>query len=110
PLAQDVLPDVELGPVGQREDAHALALVLADIVKRPELGPLALRVPPVIAVAKAEHALLGAALFFVATSAAKRRIEAELVERLPQPFRLPHIGVERAVIEGVDALIERFGV
>src|SRR6478672_8212630 len=42
PLAQDVLPHVELGPVGQGEDAHALTLVLPRIVQRPQLRPLAL--------------------------------------------------------------------
>jgi hypothetical protein len=34
----DVLPDVELGPVGEREDADALALVLARVVEAPEFG------------------------------------------------------------------------
>jgi len=33
-----------------------------------------------------------------------------LVERLLQPFRLPHIGVKRPVVEWVDALIECFGI
>jgi hypothetical protein len=46
---QDVLPDVELGPVGEREDADALALVLAGIVEVPQLGPLVLRVPAMLA-------------------------------------------------------------
>src|SRR5574338_366311 len=34
-LPEDILPDVELGPVGQREHADALALVLPDVVQRP---------------------------------------------------------------------------
>ena len=46
-LEVDVLPDVELGPVRQREDADALALVLAGVVEAPQLGPLVLRVPAV---------------------------------------------------------------
>src|SRR5947209_1695068 len=79
PLAQDVLPHVELGPVGQREHPHALAAALADVVERPQLGPLALWVPAVIAVAEAEHALLGPALLLVAPGAAERRVEAVLV-------------------------------
>src|SRR6476469_4786396 len=98
-LPQNILPHVELGPVGQREDADALALALADIVERPQLGPLPLRVPAVIAVAEAEHALLRAALFLVAPGAAERGVEAVLVERLLQPFGLPHVGVQRPVIE-----------
>ena len=44
-LALDVLPDVELGPVGDREHAHVLARVHARVVQGPQLGPLVLRVP-----------------------------------------------------------------
>ena len=47
-LQVDVLPDVELGPVRQREHADALALVLARVVERPELGALVLRIPAVL--------------------------------------------------------------
>ena len=36
-LAVDVVPDVELGPVREREDADRLALVLARVVEPPEL-------------------------------------------------------------------------
>ena len=36
-LQVDVLPDVELGPVRQREHADALALVLARVVEAPQL-------------------------------------------------------------------------
>src|SRR5947209_1549977 len=78
-----VLPHVELGPVGQREDSDAFAFGLADIVQRPQLGPLALGVPPVVLVAEAEDALLGSALLLVAPGAAERRVEAVFVERLP---------------------------
>ena len=55
-------------------------------------------------VAEAEDALLGAALLLVAPGAAERRVEAVLVERLLQPLGLPHVGVQRAMIERVDAL------
>jgi hypothetical protein len=57
-LAQDILPDVELGPVGQGKHPDAFALVLADIVERPQFGTLALRVPAVVGVAEAEDPLL----------------------------------------------------
>ena len=105
PLAQDVLPDVELGPVGQREDAHALALVLARIVERPQLGPLALRVPAVVAVAEAEDPLLGAALLLVAPRAAERRVEAVLRRAPACSPSVFHMSVcSGAVVERVDAL------
>ena len=47
-LEVDVLPDVELGPVRQREHADALALVLARVVEAPQLRALVLRVPAVL--------------------------------------------------------------
>ena len=63
-----------------------------------------------VLVAEAEHALLGAALLLVAPSAAEGGVEAMHVERLLQPFGLPHVGVDRAVVEGIDALLLGFGV
>src|SRR4051812_17912519 len=102
-LLEDVLPHVELGPVGQREHADALAPALADIVQRPQLGPLALGVPAVVFVAEAEDALLGPALLLVPAGAAERRVEPVFVERLLQPLGLPHVGVQRPVDERIDA-------
>src|SRR3546814_3103257 len=46
-FARDVLPDVELGPVRDREDADALALRLAGVVEVPQFGALFLRIPAV---------------------------------------------------------------
>ena len=107
----DVLPDVELGPVGERKDADALALVLARVVEAPELRALLLRVPAVLRRAEREDALLGARLLLVAARAAERRVEAVLVERLLQALRLPDVGVDRgAVRERIDALRERLRV
>src|SRR6266542_4075893 len=59
-LARDVLPDVELRPVGDREHAYMLALANARVVDIPELGPLRARVPLAEVVAKREDALLRA--------------------------------------------------
>src|SRR6185503_11608369 len=39
PFAGDVLPDVELGPVRDREDADVLAAADTRVVEVPELGP-----------------------------------------------------------------------
>jgi hypothetical protein len=52
--------------------------------------------------AEGEDALLGAALLLVATRAAEGRVEAVEVQRLLQPLGLPHVGVERAMVERVD--------
>src|SRR5664279_1241431 len=69
-LAFDVLPDVELGPVGDGKDAQVLARMQVGVVEVPALGPLVLRIPLAEAVTKREHALLGTRLLFVAAGAA----------------------------------------
>src|SRR5467141_777819 len=88
PLARDVLPDVELGPVADREHAHVLALRHSRVVQAPELGSLVLRVPLAELVAEREHALLGARLFLVAPRAADRGVERKLSDRFEQGHRL----------------------
>ena len=42
--------------------------------------------------------------------AAEGDVEAVLVERLLQALGLPHVGVQRAMVEGVDAARLRFRV
>ena len=102
---QDVLPDVELGPVRQREDADRFARRDAGVVDLPHLRPLVLRVPGVLGVAEGEDALLGARLLLVAARAAEGRVEAVFVERLAQRHGLHDVGVGvRAVVERVDAV------
>src|SRR3954452_686661 len=44
-LVGEVLPDVELGPVAEREDPDVLALVVPAVGEVPELRPLVLGVP-----------------------------------------------------------------
>src|SRR3546814_1522033 len=68
-FARDILPDVELGPVRDREHADALALRLAGVVEVPELGTLLLGVPAVGRGAKGEDAIPGETLFLVEASA-----------------------------------------
>src|SRR4051794_5470494 len=70
-LGEDVLPDVELGPVGEREHAHVLAAPDAAVVEVPQLGPLLAWVPLAEVVAEGEHTLLGAGAFLVAARAAE---------------------------------------
>src|SRR3954469_21125042 len=60
PLARDVLPHVELGPVRDREHTDVLALPDPRVVEIPELGALRARVPLTEVVAEAEDALLRA--------------------------------------------------
>ncbi len=103
-LAGDVAPHVLLGPIGEREDACRLAWPQPAVEQAPHLWPLPARVPAVAFRAEREHALLGARRLLVAPRAAKSGIEDMLVQRLPQPLRLHHVGVEgRRIIDRVDA-------
>src|SRR5580698_10037101 len=99
----DVLPDIELSPIGQREDANAFTLALAGIIDIPEFRTLIFRIPALVGGTKRKDALLGAGLFLIAACAAECDIEAVLRERLLQSLRLPKVGMQAAVIEGVDA-------
>src|SRR3546814_3323770 len=69
----DILPDVQFGPVADREDADALPLVLAGIVEVPQFRALVLGIPAVAGGAEGEDALLRPALFLVAAGAAEGR-------------------------------------
>ena len=101
----DVLPDVELGPIGDREDADALPLLDLRVVEVPELGPLVLRIPAVVFVPEGKHPLLGPRLLLVAAGPAEGGVEAVFVEGLPQALRLHDVGVDLAAVrEGVDPL------
>src|SRR4029453_9240222 len=97
-----VEPDVELGPVREREHADALALADAAIVDVPEFRPLVFRIPAVVGVAEAEHALLRARLFLVAARAPERRVKLVLRERRLQRLGLHDVRVLGAVSERRD--------
>src|SRR6266702_2259112 len=75
PLAPDVLPHVELGPVADRKHPHVLALVDSRVVEVPRLRALVLRVPLAEVVAEGEDALFRARLFLVAARSADRGVE-----------------------------------
>lgn len=106
----DVLPDVQFGPVRDREDPDAFALGLAGVIHPPKLGPLVFRIPAVVGGPEGEHPFLGAGLFFVPAGAAEGRVEAVLAQRLFQTLGLPHVGMQAAMVERVDALRGGVGV
>src|SRR3954453_16332876 len=87
-LARDVLPDVELGPVRDREHTDVLALADARVVEVPQLGALCARVPLAEVVAEAEDALLRARPLLVAARAAHRGVEAVRLDRIEERRRL----------------------
>ena len=83
-LPADVLPDVQLGPVGQREHPDVLAHADPGVVDVPQLGALVLRVPLAELVAEREHPLLGPGLLLVPAGAAEHRVEPVLLDRVEQ--------------------------
>ena len=74
----DVLPDVELGPVGEGEDPDVLAPAVAAVVEVPQFGALGLGVPLPELVAEAEDPLLRPGLLLVPAPAAEDGVEAAL--------------------------------
>src|SRR5438874_5741118 len=75
-LRGDVLPHVELGPVGDGKHPRMLAPADAPVVEVPDLRPLALGLPLAELVAKGEDALLRPRPLLVAARAAEGRVEA----------------------------------
>ena len=71
----DVVPDVELGPVGKRKHANAFAGADAAVEEVPEFGALIFWIPLTGAIAEGENAFLGTRLFFVASRAAEGCVE-----------------------------------
>ena len=105
-------PDVELGPVRQREDAEVLAALVTAVVEPPQLRPLVLRVPLTELVAVAEHALLGPRSLLVATGPAEDGVEAVLGDRVEQRDGLQRVaaGTRTGVFDdpsGVDRILHR---
>ena len=82
-LQVDVLPDVELGPVGEREDADGFALVDLGVVEVPQLRPLVLGVPLAELVAEREDALLGPRFLLLAPRPAEGGVELVAAARRP---------------------------
>src|SRR5919112_849976 len=83
-LLGDVLPDVELGPVAEREHAHVLALADAPVVDAPQLRALPARVPLAEVVPEGEDPLLRAGALLVPARPAERGVEAVLLDRVEQ--------------------------
>ena len=83
-LLLDVLPDVELGPVREREDPEVLARPVPGVVEVPQLGSLRARVPLAELVAQREHPLLGPRLLLVAPAAPEHGVVAVLLENPQQ--------------------------
>src|SRR4051812_24665473 len=111
-LALDVLPDVELRPVRDREHADVLTLADARVVDVPQLGPLRAGVPLAEVVAEREDALLCAGALLVAARSADRGVELVLLDRVEQGRRLQLVprGARTGLLDDasfVDRLLHR---
>src|SRR5688572_13158350 len=102
-LEIDVLPHVELGPVGQREHPDRLAGIDPRVVEVPQLGPLIFGIPLTELVTEREEALLRARLLLVAAGTADGGIEAMMAQPGQKSLRFE----EAATILG--AQVERIG-
>ena len=90
-LALDVLPDVELGPVGNREHAEMFAGCQTGVEQRPEFGALVLGLPLTERIAVREYAFFRTCLFLVTACAADECVEAEFLDRFEQRHRLVRV-------------------
>src|ERR1019366_378343 len=84
----NVVPDVELSPIGKRENANAFVGPDAAIEEVPQLGALIFGIPLPCTVAKGENAFLGAGFLLIATRTAKSRIEVVVAQCIEQGLRL----------------------
>ena len=80
----DVVPDVELGPVRQREYANAFARSNARIVQVPYFGSLVLWVPLPRLIAERKNSLFRSRLLFIAPRTAECCIEAMLSQSIQE--------------------------
>ena len=93
-LARDILPDVQLRPIGKREHADAFAFVFAGVIEVPQFRALLFGIPAVLGIAERKNTLLGAGFFFIATCATKGGIETIFIQRLFQPIGLHHLRMQ----------------
>lgn len=78
----DVLPDILLCPVGEREDAYTFAFINLTVIVTPQLWPLIFRVPAMETVTKGVNTFFRAGFFLIAPRAAERGIKTVLIQRL----------------------------
>src|SRR5690606_14790052 len=103
-LQVDVLPDIQLSPVGEWEYANTFALVHATVVDIPQFRPLVFGIPAMVFVTEGVDPFFGSGFFFVPTSATKGSVEAVFVQSLFKALGFHNIGVlGTAVNKGADA-------
>ena len=108
---EDVLPDVQFGPVAEGEDSEVFAVVAAAVVEVPEFWSLVFGVPLAEFVAVAEEAFFGSGFFFVASSAADAGVEVFVFDGVEEGGGLEVVaaGVVAFFFDdsaGVDAVLD----
>jgi len=93
-LALDVFPDVHLGPIRKRKDAHVFTGIHTGVVDVPDFGALVFRIPLPELIAKAEEALLGTRFFLVAPGAANGAVELKFLERRKERGNLQAVAAD----------------
>ena len=86
----DVLPDIEFGPIREREDADGFAFIDAGVVEVPEFGALVFWVPLAELIAEGEDAFFGAGFFFFAACAAEGGVELVSAEGVEERLSFEH--------------------
>ena len=110
-LKVDVLPNIQLSPVGDGEDPHAFTFVNPGIVDVPEFGTLIFGIPTVMFVTEREDPLFGPALLFVPSGPADDGIVSTGIEGLFESFGFHDVGVHLATVnEGVDIHLLAAGI
>ena len=103
----DVLPDVELGEVREREGAQVLAGPHAALVELPQFGPLPLGVPLPERVAERQDPFFGPRLVLVAARPAEGGVEAVFPDGIEQGGGLQAVARGRRTGVGHAALVDR---
>ena len=104
----DILPNIKLGPVRNREHANRFALADFSVVKTPQFGTLVLRIPTMVFITERVDALFGTRFFFIATTATERSIETIFIKRLLKTFCLHHVGVLAAGLQRIKIQCSAF--
>src|SRR5690606_21982535 len=75
----DVIPDIQLRPVADREYADVLPFVDPSVINMPQFRALQLGVPLAELITNGKYPLLGACFLFIPAGAANTGIKAELL-------------------------------
>lgn len=110
-LLVDILPDIELGPIGEWKHTYVFVPVLASVVQVPDFRTLALWALVVIGGADRKYLFLGAESFFIAATPTQDHVEPVMLQRLLEAFGLDDLDVlGRVVVKGVDVFFERMRI